>query len=165
MPANRWYDKINISALSDEARRLIIESVKRKLGFTRALEALGISKGAMYNYLHGVRRVPDEVVYRALQHLEEGEFNEIVKGVDRLRVVGIIRGDGSIDYSLILQAIALATRDEYLKQALLRFTVENFCQYNFYMCKVLGIVLVTYIIGISVDLLVVVVCEPRCEAC
>lgn len=31
-----------------------------------------------------------------------------------------------IDYSLILQAIALATRDEYLKQALLKFTVENF---------------------------------------
>jgi len=31
-----------------------------------------------------------------------------------------------VDYSLVLQAIALATRDEYLKQALLRFTVENF---------------------------------------
>jgi intergrase/recombinase len=126
MPANRWYDKINISALSDEARRLIIERVKRKLGFTRALEALGISRGSLYNYLHGVRRVPDEVVYRALQHLEEGEFNEIVKGVDRLRAVGIIREDGSIDYSLILQAVALASRDEYLKQALLKFTVENF---------------------------------------
>jgi hypothetical protein len=65
------------------------------------------------------------VVYRALQHLEEGEFNEIVKGIDRLRVIGIIRGDGSIDYSLVLQAIALATRDEYLKQALLKFTVES----------------------------------------
>jgi intergrase/recombinase len=126
MPANRWYDKINISALSDEARRLIIERVKRKLGFTRALEALGISRGSLHNYLHGVRSVPDEVVYRALQHLEEGEFNEIVKGVDRLRAVGIIREDGSIDYSLILQAIALAARDEYLKQALLKFTVENF---------------------------------------
>jgi hypothetical protein len=126
MPANRWYDKINISALSDEARRLILERVKRKLGFTRALEAFGISRGSLYNYLHGLRRIPDEVVYRALQHLEEGEFNEIVKGVDRLRAVGIIREDGSIDYSLILQAIALAARDEYLKQALLRFTVENF---------------------------------------
>jgi len=62
----------------------------------------------MHNYLHGVRSVPDEVVYRALQHLEEGEFNEIVKGVDRIRSVGIIREDDSIDYSLILQAIALA---------------------------------------------------------
>jgi len=109
MPANRWYDKINISALSNEARKLILERVKRKLGFTRALEALGISRGSLHNYFHGVRRVPDDAVYRALQHLKEGEFNEIVKGVDRLRAVGIIREDGNIDYSLVLQAIALAT--------------------------------------------------------
>jgi hypothetical protein len=46
--------------------------------------------------------------------------------ISRLRVIGIIRGDGSINYSLVLQAIALATRDEYLKQALLKFTMENF---------------------------------------
>jgi len=43
-----------------------------------------------------------------------------------LRAVGVVREDGSIDYSLILQAIALAARDEYLKQAILRFCVENF---------------------------------------
>jgi intergrase/recombinase len=126
MSANHWYDRLNTSALGDDVRRLILERVKRKLGFTKALEALDISRGAMYNYLHGVRRVPDEVVYRALQHLEESEFDEIVKGLDRLRALEIIRGDGSIDYSLILQAIALATRDEYLKQALLKFTAENF---------------------------------------
>ncbi len=126
MPTNPWYNKVNVSALGDDARRLILERVKHKLGFTKTLEALGIAKGSLYNYLHGVRRVPDNVVYRALQHLEESEFNEIVKGLDRLRAIGIIRGDGSIDYSLILQAIALATRDEYLKQALLKFTVENF---------------------------------------
>jgi hypothetical protein len=70
--------------------------------------------------------VPDNVVYKALQYLEDGEFNEIVRGLDRLRAIGIICVDGSIDYSLVLQAIALATRDEYLKQALLKFTVENF---------------------------------------
>jgi len=126
MPTNPWYNKVNVSALGDDARRLILERVKHKLGFTKTLEALGIAKGSLYNYLHGVRRVPDSVVYRALQHLEEGEFNEVVKGLDRLRAIGIIHVDGSIDYSLILQAIALATRDEYLKQALLKFTVENF---------------------------------------
>jgi intergrase/recombinase len=126
MPTNPWYNKVNVSALGDDARRLILERVKHKLGFTKTLEALGIAKSSLYNYLHGVRRVPDNVVYRALQHLEESEFNDIVKGLDRLRAIGIIRVDGSIDYSLILQAIALATRDEYLKQALLKFTVENF---------------------------------------
>jgi transcriptional regulator with XRE-family HTH domain len=126
MPANPWYNRVNSSALSDEARRLILERVKRKLGFEKTLRVLGIARGSLHNYLHGIRTVPDNVVYRVLQHLEEGEFNEIVKGIDRLRVIGIIRGDGSINYSLVLQAIALATRDEYLKQALLKFTVENF---------------------------------------
>jgi intergrase/recombinase len=121
-----WFRRVSVKALGDEARRKILEKVKDKLGFTKALEALDISKGAMHNYLHGLRRIPDEVVYKALQFLEEGEFNEIVRGIDRLRAVGIIRGDGSIDYSLILQAVALASRDEYLKQALLKFTVENF---------------------------------------
>jgi len=104
MSANPWYSKVNVSALGDDARRLILERVKHKLRFTKTLEALGIAKGSLYNYLHGVRRVPDNIVYKALQYLEEGEFNEIVQGVDRLRAIGIIRGDNTIDYSLVLHA-------------------------------------------------------------
>jgi intergrase/recombinase len=126
MPANLWYNGVNASALSDEARRLIVERVKKKLGFEKAPRALGIARGSLHNYLHGVRTVPGNVVYRALQYLEEQEFNEIVQGIDRLRAVGITRGDSNVDYFLILQAIALATRDEYLKQALSKFTVESF---------------------------------------
>jgi len=117
MPANPWYTKVNASALSDEARRLILERAKRKLEYEKTLRAMGIARGSLHNYLHGFRTIPGSVVYKAFQHLEEQEFNEIVQGVDRLRAIGIIRGDGGIDYSLILQAIALATRDEYLKRA------------------------------------------------
>jgi intergrase/recombinase len=124
--SSRWFERVDVRGLSEETRRLVLERVKNKLGFTKTLEVLGIARGSLHNYLHGIRRIPDNVVYKALQCLEEGEFNEVVKGVDRLRAIGIIRGDGSIDYSLILQAVALATRDEYLKQALLKFTVENF---------------------------------------
>jgi intergrase/recombinase len=121
-----WFEKIDVRGLSDEVRRSILEKVKGKLGYNEALKALEISRGALHNYLHGLRRVPDEVVSRALRCLEEREFYEIVRGVDRLRAVGVVREDGSIDYPLILQAIALATRDEYLKHAILRFCVENF---------------------------------------
>jgi hypothetical protein len=85
--------RVNVSDLGDDARRLILERAKRKLGFTKTLEALGIARGSLYNYLYGVRRIPDNVVYRALQHLDESEFNEIVKGLDRLRAIGTIRGD------------------------------------------------------------------------
>jgi transcriptional regulator with XRE-family HTH domain len=89
---------VNASALSDEARRLILERVKRKLEFEKTLRALGIARGSLHNYLHGFRTIPDSVVYKALQHLEEQEFNEIVQGVNKLRAIGIIRGDGSIDF-------------------------------------------------------------------
>jgi len=78
------------------------------------------------NYLHGLRRIPGELTSKALQYLDEGEFREVVGGLDRLRSIGILREDGSVDYSLILQAVALASKDEYLKQAILRFTVEHF---------------------------------------
>jgi hypothetical protein len=77
VPTNYWYNRVDITALGDDARRLILEKVKHKLEFTRALEALDVSKGATHNYLHGAK--PGEVVYRALQHLEEGEFKEIAR--------------------------------------------------------------------------------------
>ncbi|MGC9107055.1 MAG: integrase [Infirmifilum sp.] len=121
-----WFTRIDVRGISSDSRRAILQYAKDKLGFSKAVEVLGISKGAMFNYLHGLRKIPDEVILRALPHLSETEFREIIASIDRLRSYGIIRGDGSIDYSLILQAIALAHRDEYLKQAMLRFVVENF---------------------------------------
>jgi len=57
-----WLSRVNVKVLGDDARRKILERVKEKLGFNKALEALNISKGAMHNYLHGLRRIPDEVV-------------------------------------------------------------------------------------------------------
>jgi len=121
-----WFERINVKGLNDDSRKAILKRVKDKLGFSKATEVLGISKGSMHNYLHGIRKIPDEVIFRALQHLEEGEFKEIVGSFERLKVLGILREDGSIDYPAILQALALATSDEYLKQAILRFAVDNF---------------------------------------
>jgi len=121
-----WYDRVDVRGLSDDSRREILRRVKEKLGFNKTLEVLDISRGSLHNYLHGIRRVPDEVISKALRYLDEKEFNEVVGGFDRLRATGIVRADGTVDYPLILQAIALATRDEYLKQALLKFAVENF---------------------------------------
>jgi len=122
----RWFERVDVRGLSEDSRRAILERVKGKLGFNKTLEVLGISRGSLHNYLHGIRKIPDSLVYKALQYLGEWEFKEIIRGFDRLRAAGIVRADGTVDYSLILQAIALATRDEYLKQAILRFTVENF---------------------------------------
>jgi hypothetical protein len=66
-----WFTRVDVGVLSEEARRLILERVMRKLGFNNTLEALGISRGSLHNYLQGARVVPDNVVYKSLQHLEE----------------------------------------------------------------------------------------------
>jgi intergrase/recombinase len=137
LQADGWFMKVDVRGLGDDCRRAILQRVKDRLGFNGAIEALGIARGSMHNYLNGVRRIPDEVVSKALRYIDEKDFNEIVGGLERLRALGIIRSDGSVDYSLALQVLAMASRDEYVKQAILRFAVENFRED---LKKMLGII-------------------------
>ncbi|MEM1920481.1 MAG: integrase, partial [Ignisphaera sp.] len=44
----------------------------------------------------------------------------------RLRSLDILRDDGTVDYSLILEIVSIARSDEYIKNALLRFVVQEF---------------------------------------
>jgi intergrase/recombinase len=121
-----WFEKVSVKALGDGVRRKILEVVKNKLGYNKAVEVLDISKGALHNYLHGVRRVPDEVVQKALQYLTESEFRDIVQGVELLKATGIVKESGAVDYGLALQVVALAMNDEYLKNAIIQLVVSRF---------------------------------------
>ena len=94
------FERINVKVLGDEVRRKILDKVKEKLGYNKTAEVLDISKGALHNYLHSVRRVPDEVVQKVPQYLDESEFREIVQGVDLLKATGIVKESGAIDYSV-----------------------------------------------------------------
>ena len=60
-----WFEKINVKGLSEESRRAILRRFKDKLGFSKAIEVLDISRGSMHNYLHGKREIPDEVILKA----------------------------------------------------------------------------------------------------
>jgi hypothetical protein len=44
MPANHCYDMVNVSALGDDVRRLILKRVRHKPEFSKTLEALGIAR-------------------------------------------------------------------------------------------------------------------------
>jgi len=121
-----WYESVNIEALSDDARRAILEAVKNKLGFSKACEALDIAKSSLYRYLSGERKVPPDVIKRALKFLTRSEFESIVSEWDKLKALGIIKENGVVDYGLVLRILAVAAKDEYLKNAILRFVVENF---------------------------------------
>jgi hypothetical protein len=119
------YEKVNVRALSGDVRR-ILEKVREKLGYNKAVEVLDISKGTLHNYLHGIRRVLDEVVQKALQYLSEFEFRDIVQGVGLLKATSIVKENEAIDYGLALQILALAARDEYIKNAIIQFIVTRF---------------------------------------
>jgi len=45
---DKLYASVNIEALSEEAKRAILEAVKNKLGFTKACEVLDIAKSSLY---------------------------------------------------------------------------------------------------------------------
>ncbi|PUA33335.1 MAG: integrase [Zestosphaera tikiterensis] len=121
-----WFVSVNVDAVDDEARRSILEVVKNKLGFTKACEVLGIVKSSLHRYLSGERRVPNEVVKNALKFLTKSEFESIVGDWGRLKALGVVKEGGLIDYGLALKILALASKDEYLKNAMLKFIVQEF---------------------------------------
>jgi hypothetical protein len=49
----KWYEKVNVEALSDDVRRSILRVVKDRLGFTEACRALGIAESSLHRYLSG----------------------------------------------------------------------------------------------------------------
>ncbi|MCD6300614.1 MAG: integrase [Staphylothermus sp.] len=125
-----WRSMVNVRGLSNNARILILQAVREKLGFNEAWKALDISKSTLYRYLTGItKRIPDDVVKKALQYLEEDEFYRIVSELDRLKACGIISDDEKvIDISAVSRLLALASRDKLLKNMILRFVMENFSE-------------------------------------
>lgn len=51
------------------------------------------------------------------------EFESLVSAGNRLCLVNILRDDGTICYSLILEIVSIARSDEYLKNTILKFVV------------------------------------------
>lgn len=133
--SEEWYDKVNVNALDDDVRFNIISYVKNKIGFNETSNKLKIAKSSLHRYLSRQRKVPDEVIREAIKLLGKDEFDNIVGEWDKLKALGIVKGD-SIDYSLALKVIALASKDEYLRDALLTYVVK---EYKEELRKMLGI--------------------------
>jgi len=116
------------------------QRVKRKLYFKLSLslsilfyrfqkriyEEIGISRITMWRLLERKSPVRPEYVKPILKLLTREEFENIVGARQKLKAVGIVRDDGSVDYSLALEILAIAKGDEYLKNAILRFVVQEF---------------------------------------
>ncbi|MEM1930270.1 MAG: integrase [Thermofilaceae archaeon] len=115
-----------MNALSSASRRRIIEVLKDKLGFEKTIEVLGVSKATLYRYLSGERDVPASIVKTALEYLSEEDFRNATRSSELLRALGVLKPNGSLDYSASLELIQLALRDPYLRQVILRTVVQRF---------------------------------------
>jgi len=119
-----WWRKLDISRIDDEARYKLFDYVVNTKGVRP--RDLGISYSSFCRIRQRKQRVSDEVLKRILSFITKEEFERVLSAQERLKALGILRDDGSVDYGLVLEIIALASRDEYLKNVLLRFVVQNF---------------------------------------
>jgi len=121
-----WFDSLDLSKVSDEDRFRILEYAVSKFGRARVQEVLRVSRITMWRLLSRQVRVDDDKLRVLLSLITQKDFEDLVSARDRLRALGILRDDGTVDYGLALEVLAIARNDEYLKNAILRFVSQEF---------------------------------------
>ena len=121
-----WVDAVDLSKISDEDRHRVLEYLVNKLGRHKIQETLGVSRVTMWRLMNKQQRIDDEKIRALLSLMTEQEFREVLGARRVLEALGVVRSDGTINYSVAVEILGLAARDEYLKQLILRFAVENF---------------------------------------
>uniref|UniRef100_A0A7C5UYB0 Uncharacterized protein n=1 Tax=Ignisphaera aggregans TaxID=334771 RepID=A0A7C5UYB0_9CREN len=95
-----WLDSLDLSKLSDEDRFRILEYAVSKFGRARVQELLGVSKVTVWRLLSRQVRVDDDKLRALLSFITQREFEDLVSARDRLRALGVLRDDGTVDYGL-----------------------------------------------------------------
>jgi len=95
--------KVNVKAIVQDAGLRMLQLLRNRLGFSNAYRTLGISNPSMRSYLKGLREISDNVVEAMLRVLSREEIESAPTAVDKL--MGLVKEDGSIDYSLASQII------------------------------------------------------------
>ncbi|MEL9909029.1 MAG: hypothetical protein QXP97_06450 [Desulfurococcus sp.] len=111
-----WWESIDPSKLSEDARYRILKYLDEKYDHKKILEETGLSRVTLWRLLEKKSRVKPEYVKPLLKLLAQEEFEKVVSARNRLRSMGILREDGSVDYSLALEILAIAKDDEYLRK-------------------------------------------------
>ena len=122
----KWWEAVDPLKLDNYTRYRILTYVVEKYGRKRVREEAGISRVTLWRLLNRKSPVRPEYVKSLLKLLSREEFERLAAARERLIALGILRDDGTIDYSLALEILAVAKDDEYLRNALLRFVVQEF---------------------------------------
>lgn len=122
----KWYEAIDPSRIGDELRYRLLKYLVSTRGEREARKILGVSSSTLYRLLKRQVRLTDDNLKRILEALEPEEFEKIAGTEEKLRALGVLDNNGAIDYAIVLEILGVAARDPYLRQLILRFTVENF---------------------------------------
>lgn len=112
--------------LDEQTRYRILKYLVEKYGRKKVQEQAGISRVTLWRLLEKKSPVKPDYIKPLLRLLTKKEFEELVSAREKLRAIGVLRNDGTIDYSLALEILAIAKDDEYLKNAILHFVVREF---------------------------------------
>lgn len=123
---NAWHNSLDLSKLSDDEKRKILEYVAEKLSRRRVQEALGISRSTLWRMLKGQVGIDDGKLRVLLGLITEHEFREVLSSRKLLEAANILRPDGTVSYAVVMEILKKAVDDEYLKQLIIRFVVDNF---------------------------------------
>lgn len=117
-----WFKDLDLSKISDDARYKLFEYIVN----VKKLKSSDLS--ISYSTFSRVRNrkipVSDSLLIKILQHTTSEEFNRVVSAGERLKLAGIVREDGSVDYSAALELVRYMLRDEYLRNIVLRCVVD-----------------------------------------
>ncbi len=73
-------------------------------------------------YLKYGRRIPDELVIRMLENIEEEEFWSLLSWRKKLEAIGLIDSKtGKVDYEAVMELLKLAIGEPILKKVFLEF--------------------------------------------
>ena len=121
-----WVDSLDLGKISDEDRYRVLEYVVGRVGKEKVMEALGISRITLWRLMSRQQRVDDGKLKALLSLITEQEFREVLGARRALEALGVVRPDGTINYSVAVEILRLAANDEYLKHLILRFVVDNY---------------------------------------
>ena len=95
-----WLNSLDLSKVSDEDRFRILEYAVSKFGRARVQEVLRVSRITMWRLLNKQARIDDDKLRALLSLITQRGFESLVSARDRLRALGVLREDGTVDYGL-----------------------------------------------------------------
>lgn len=126
--------KVDLAKIPQDVRLRILEYVTKERGVKP--KQLGVTATYIYKIRKGEKRVSDKLLSKLLEYLTIEEFHKLCEKRMRLEEVGVVK-NGVVDYSLVVEILKLAEKDNFLKTLILnvakKWLQENLDEFHSYV--------------------------------